>query len=199
MKSALKPARALIAVLSACALLSGCTNKKLATTAPPMVSTPATATATQTPDRIIEVRVDEFTKKTIYYGPETLSLSEQTQDGNSGAFASLYASKKGADTSYGLRFYAIRRAPASSGYLFIESAVDSNSMELPVNFVQRDVDCKRALCEFSENGFISISRQYLQSRAKTGIRVRLNGKRGSPIINVPASDVIDFLAKVPPT
>lgn len=196
MKSALKPPRALIAVLSVCALLSGCTNKKLATTANSMVSTPAIVT--QTPERLIEVRVDEFTKETIYYGPETLSLSEQTQDGHSGAFASLYASKKGADTSYGLRFYAIRRAPASSGYLFIESAVDSNSMDLPVNLVQRDVDCKRALCEFSENGFISISRQYLQSRAKTGIRVRLNGKRGSPIINVPASDVIEFLAKVPP-
>lgn len=196
MKSALKPTRALTAVLSVCTLLSGCTNKKPDTTTHTMVSAPAIVT--QTPERLIEVKVDEFTKETIYYGPETLSLSEQAQDGHSGAFASLYASKKGADTSYGLRFYAIRRAPASSGYLFIESAVDTNSMDLPVNMVQREVDCKRALCEFSENGFISISRQYLQSRAKTGIRVRLNGKRGSPIINVPASDVFEFLAKVPP-
>ena len=190
------PICAVIVGVAACALLSGCTNKVDLAMQQAAVRTPVVTTTP--PERFIEVSVDEFTKETIYSGPETFTFGGSTEEVNSGADASLYASaKKGADTSYALRFYTLRTAPASKGYQIIESAIDTDSQSLPVILVQRSVECSRGQCDFTENGLISISRKYLQNHAQSGLRVRLNGQRGSQIVNIPASDVTEFLAKVP--
>jgi hypothetical protein len=49
----------------------------------------------------------------------------------------------------------------------------------------------------SEKAVISVGRKYLQDHATSGLRIRLEGKRGSQVFEVPTADLTLFLSKVP--
>jgi hypothetical protein len=149
------------------------------------------------PKRVVDVEVDEFTKETSYFGPWTATHDGNTHGNVAGVTASLLATASGKDTAYKIIIVSMRVVPPSEHYLMLSSAIDTDSKTMPLDVFDRTAECGSATCTLSEKAVISVGRKYLQDHATSGLRIRLEGKRGSQVFEVPTADLTLFLSKVP--
>lgn len=184
--------RAVLVGLTAGLLLAGCSGRN---TQPQPNSKQVAATVPS--ERVVEVEVDEFTKNTTYSGPSTYTHDGNTHGKIAVVSAYLMATVSGKDTAYNIITVSLRVAPASAGYLMLNSAIDTNSQVFPIDTLDRTVECKTGDCSFYETAAIPIGRKYLQDHVTSGLRIRLDGKRGSMVFEVPTADLTLFLSKVP--
>ena len=77
-------------------------------------------------------------------------------------------------------------------WLFISEARDSNGTKLNIKKIDSDVSCKSG-CTTKEFFVIDLDKTYLYKHAQTGIHIKIYGKRGTALINLPAPYVQGFL------
>lgn len=180
--------------LAAGVLLAGCSGRNIQ----PQQNSKQVA-APIPPVREVEVVVDEFTKKITYSGPVTYTDDGNIHGNMAGVAANLVAEVTGKDTAYYIIILSTRVLPPSAGYLMLSSAIDTDSKNLRLGTFDRKVECKSGSCTYDETLFIPIERKYLQDHFTSGLRIRLDGKRGSQVFEVPVTDLTLFLSKVPAT
>lgn len=185
--------RAVLIGLSAGVLLTGCSGRSV---------TPQQSiknVAAPVPERMVEVTVDEFTKKTTYAGPVTFTHEKNTHGSTAAVAANLVAEVTGKDTAYFIIVWSTSVMPPSAGYLMLSSAIDTDSKILGLGVFDRKVECNSGNCTYDEMLYIPVERRYLQDHFTSGLRIRLDGKRGNQVFEVPVADLTLFLSKVPAT
>lgn len=80
----------------------------------------------------------------------------------------------------------------SNDWLFINEARDSAGNKLKIEKIDSDVKCHGG-CTTKEYFTIDINKSYLYRHAQTGIQIKIYGKRGHAIINLPAPYIQGFI------
>ncbi|WP_271410043.1 hypothetical protein [Pseudomonas sp. Q1-7] len=141
----------------------------------------------------ITVKYDEFTKSTTYNGKIIQEKSLRGEPYNV-VLSGLVASKSSTGTGYSL---VTLSSYEGKKYRHYRSATDISGESLPITSVDRNVECRSSTCFLRESMAIVFSREALEARTSSGIRIRLEGLRGSQIVELSAQYVASFLAAVP--
>ena len=137
---------------------------------------------------------DEFTKSTSYSSDLYRNLTV-TAGNTSETIVGLAATAKPVGTEY---FIVANHAYEDNDSHLYRAARDSSGTQLQYSRVKTNVSsCSHSICLYSEIGTIKIDRGYLESKTKSGLRVRLEGQVDSQVIELPAEFVSTFLSGVP--
>ena len=139
----------------------------------------------------VSVTHDDFDKTTRVSGPY-LEIGAGYRDGNE-IFLRAWKRRSGYEH---FQIYIIRHYIAKDPYSF-SYAYDSNGnrfdvakIDFDVLYIISDLEIK-----YSEDFGIDVSRDYLESSFKTGISLKLYGRKHSEIISIPGGYVQGFMSK----
>jgi len=133
----------------------------------------------------IEVKKDQFTKKTSIVGPDSASLTP----GHYGTWDDVRLSATKSET--GSLVYRIEVAASRNDeWMFLDSGYDSSGAKLHVVPVDHMV-LPPSLIEYLA---IPVSRDYLVMNQDSGITFELTGKRGSKRFSIPGTYIKVFLS-----
>ena len=107
---------------------------------------------------------------------------------NIGSYNLQYRYKSGAEPVVQLYF----EYWSQLGWYFFSSASDIDAIALPVAELDKTVGSGSV----TETIIMTISEQYLANHRTSGLNIRVNGKRGAVILNVPGPYVDGFLKKL---
>lgn len=133
----------------------------------------------------VKVTKDSFKKLTKYQGAEL----------NYGELRSMFLrlSKIDGVMDHSYQFYFVDNY--DGGWRFYDSAHDSNGNKLDAISIDRSVgSCsKYSGCSHWEHVGVSVSHEYLQKNSNTDFKIKISGRGGEIIFNVPADYVRHFL------
>ena len=155
---------------------------------------------TETPAQVqagSRVSRDDFRKQLIvdsqkatYNNVKILSLSSGGVD--EGVYwLTFIKSEISQAKGYSLRLKTTRGT--AQGWAFWGEAFDQNGARLPVEKLASEVGQGGITYELVE---VKLTREYLETSASSGVKIRVDGKRASQIINLPPAYILGFLAKV---
>lgn len=133
----------------------------------------------------VKVTKDNFKKLTKYEGAEL----------NYGELRSMFLRQSKIDgvMNHSYQFYFVDNY--DGGWRFYDSAYDSNGNRLDAISIDRSVgSCSKYFgCSHWEHVGVSVSREYLQKNSDTDFQIKISGRGGEVIFNVPADYVRYFL------
>lgn len=136
----------------------------------------------------MNIEYDEFEKVTTFRGPLVGGIY-----GEHGSHVYIRAWKK--NDSFTYQLYTVDNFPGD--WKFLETAFDSNGIELPTTPISRKVDqCGKNGCWFYEIVGVDVTREYLEKNMGDGIRYKLRGKAGEAVYSIPPEIIKGFLLVV---
>ena len=161
-------------------------------------SAPVKVVASASGNPKVEVSVDEFTKaKTYLTDSQYYATPNDAQKPNRelvGVRAALAVVDKEGTTTYNIIYVTTETqySPFEGARLY-SRATDASGATLPVQSLDRNVKCQNSGCDYTEKGVVMINQEYLKTHATTGIRIRLEGSRGTQVLEVDGSKVTALL------
>ncbi|MNF44651.1 hypothetical protein D3C85_969990 [compost metagenome] len=155
---------------------------------------PASPSVIQATSEKVSVNYDEFTKNTTYSSDPLRKLSSENGLINE-VVSALAATAKPSGTVYVLVVNHSHESIDANRY---NTVLDASGEALQYTKVKTDVSsCHRSMCLYSEMGAIKVTRAYLEARASSGMRIRLQSTLASQIVEIPGTYISTFLESVP--
>lgn len=169
----------IILVVTAILFLSGCVANK------PKVNTNDPNQVSQN----VRTEYDKFQKTTSFVGIDLADSTTAIDD------VRLRAWKTEDPTTYLYQIYIEDKYDGA--WRFYDEAYDSNGKELSVVRIDRRTRyCSGDRCARAEKVGIIVSRTYLEANSRSGISIKLVGKRGEEIFFLPGGYIEGFLRAV---
>ncbi|MGA8134056.1 MAG: hypothetical protein WCA48_07880 [Pseudomonas gingeri] len=158
-----------------------------------LLTSPATS-ARQEDSSERKVTVTHMENGNTVYSEEIDFKSDHKGDWGGGN-VSLTAAGRPGTMGYGLLIMIGYVSPHSYSYRFARNEYDQ-LLDYQLIF-DKTISCNGSKCARNEAARIPLPRSYLEGRATTGLKIRLVGKEGDQVIEVPAAAVSHFLTSVP--
>ena len=165
-----------------------------APTAARVPASPSVTPVTQSGSRKVSEHYDEFTKSTTYSSDPLRNFT--SKDGLINEVVSTFAATaKPTGTVYAL---VVNHSHESTDANRYNTVLDASGEALQYTILKTNVSsCQWSMCLYSEIGMITVTRGYLEARASSGMRIRLQSTLASQIVEIPGSYISTFLDSVP--